>query len=71
MHIRKYSKNLFVKKIDFIYLYGIRHIFPYGRLSYNCRDNFEEKCQIVCEIEKKHVPLQRISNLIVYESNRS
>ena len=27
------------------------------RLPYNCRYNFEEKCQIVCEIDKKHVPL--------------
>ena len=27
------------------------------RLPYNCRYNYEEKCQIVCEIEKKHVPL--------------
>lgn len=27
------------------------------RLPYNCRYNFEEKCKIVCEIDKKHVPL--------------
>ena len=27
------------------------------RLPYNCRYNFEEKCQIICEIEEKHVPL--------------
>ena len=32
------------------------------RLPYNCRYNFEEKCQIVCEIDKKHVPLHSIYN---------
>ena len=31
------------------------------RLPYNCRYNFEEKCQIVCEIEKNHVPLHVVS----------
>ena len=31
------------------------------RLPYNCRYNFEEKCQIVCEIEKNHVPLHIVS----------
>jgi transposase len=31
------------------------------RLPYNCRYNFEEKCQIICEIEEKHVPLHVVS----------
>ena len=31
------------------------------RLPYNCRYNFEEKCQIICEIEKKHIPLHVVS----------
>ena len=31
------------------------------RLPYNCRYNFEEKCHIVCEIDKKHVPLHVVS----------
>ena len=31
------------------------------RLPYNCRYNFEEKCQIICEIEEKYVPLHVVS----------
>ena len=31
------------------------------RLPRNCRYNFEEKCQIICEIEEKHVPLHVVS----------
>lgn len=31
------------------------------RLPYNCRYNFEEKCQIICQIEEKHVPLHVVS----------
>jgi transposase len=33
----------------------------FQRLPYNCRYNFKEKCQIICEIEGKHVPLHVVS----------
>ena len=58
MQIRKYNMNLFLKMIDFNY--GIRHLLASGRLLIILRD-FEEKIQMICNIDKKNVPLQRIS----------
>ena len=43
-----------------IELYKNDGIAGLHRLPHNCRYNFEEKCKIICEFEKKHVPLHVI-----------
>ena len=53
-----FSRNVIVVWCELFKNEGIGGL---QRLPYNCRYNFEEKCQIVCEIEKNHVPLHVVS----------
>ena len=53
-----FSRNVIVVWCE---LFKNEGIVGLQRLPYNCRYNFEEKCQIVCEIEKNHVPLHVVS----------
>ena len=53
-----FSKNVVTVWLEQYKQYGAAGL---ERLPYNCRYNFEEKCQIICEIEEKHVPLHVVS----------
>ena len=53
-----FSKNVVTVWLEQYKQYGAAGL---ERLPYNCRYNFEEKCQIICEIEKKHIPLHVVS----------
>ena len=53
-----FSRNVIVVWCE---LFKNEGIVGLQRLPYNCKYNFEEKCQIVCEIEKNHVPLHVVS----------
>ena len=58
-----FSRNVIVVWCELFKNEGIGGL---QRLPYNCRYNFEEKCQIVCEIEKNHNTLHILVQSIMY-----
>lgn len=53
----KCSKNVVTMWVEQYKLYGVAGL---QRLPQNCRYNYTEKCQIVCEVAEKGVPLHDV-----------
>ena len=53
----KCSKNVVTIWVEQYKLYGVAGL---QRLPQNCRYNYAEKCQIVCEVAEKGVPLHAV-----------
>ena len=53
----KCSKNVVTIWVEQYKLYGVAGL---QRLPQNCRYNYTEKCQIVCEVAEKGVPLHAV-----------